>query len=124
MPIPRLTRSPLLSSLATRRAMMVCGSMKSPVRNEVVDEGCRRHDMVGRDDADGHDILRRYDHDIGGHRHDRIEVAGGQCIAEVAEGVGQKGVNQRKLCPQCRLEQERLAADFDRALSFLTQWTD
>src|ERR1700756_3534825 len=118
MPIPRLTRSPLLSSLATRRAMMVCASMESPVRNEVVHEGCRRHDMVGRDDANGHDMLRCYDHGVGGHCHDRIEVARGQCVAEIAEVIGEEGVNQRELRTQCGLEQERLAVDVDLALAF------
>ena len=30
---------------------------RSPVRDEIVDKRCRRHDMVGRDHADRHDVV-------------------------------------------------------------------
>src|SRR5258707_13781249 len=34
----------------------------SPVRNQVVDERCRGHDVIRRIYSYGHDVLRRYDH--------------------------------------------------------------
>ena len=79
----------------------------SPVRDEIIDERRRGHDVVGRDDADRHDVLRRDDDGIGRHRHDRIEIARGQRVGEIAEIVGQKGVDQREFGAQRGLEQKR-----------------
>src|SRR5512140_2101300 len=108
MPMPRLTRLPLFNSWATRRAMMICGSMISSVRNEVVDERCRRDDVIGCGDADRHDMLRRHDHGIRRHGHDRIEIACGERVGEVAEVIGEEGVDQRKLRANGGFEQEWL----------------
>jgi len=80
--------------------------------------------MVGPDDADGHDVLRRHDHGIGRHRHNRIEVARSQRVGEVAEIVGEKGVHQGELRPQCGLEQVRLAVDLDLALALRDECAD
>src|SRR5437588_12182502 len=96
----------------------------SPVRNEVVDEWCRGHDMVGCDDAHGHDVFRRYDHGVCRHGHDRVEIACGQHVGEVAEVIGQKGVNQGKLRPQRGFEQKLLSVDLDLALAFSDQSAD
>ena len=66
----------------------------------------------------GHDVLRRYDHGIGRHRHDRVEIACGQRVGEVAEVICQKGVDQGELRPQCGLEQKRRSVYLDLALAF------
>ena len=63
-------------------------------------------------------MLRRYDHGIGRHRHDRIEIARGQRVGEVAEVVRQKGMDQGEFRPQRGLEQKRLSVDLDLALAF------
>src|SRR6476620_4379091 len=91
---------------------------ESPVRNQVVDERCRGHDVIGCDDPYGHDVLRRYDHGICRHRHDRVEITCGQRVGEVTEVISQKGVNQGKLRPQCSLEQKRSSVYLDLALAF------
>jgi len=55
--------------------------------------------MVGRDEADGHDVVGGRDHGVRCHRDDRIEIARGERVGEVARIVGEKGVNERKVCP-------------------------
>ena len=80
--------------------------------------------MIGRDDADRNDVLRSHDHGVGRHRHHRVEVAGGQHIGEIAEVIGQKGVNKRELSAERGLQQVRLAVDLDLALAFGNQCAD
>src|SRR6516164_223619 len=58
MPMPRLISIPGLSSRAMRRAMMVCGSMAySRIGYEVVDNRRWRHDVVGGDYTDWHNVI-------------------------------------------------------------------
>ena len=64
------------------------------------------------------------DDGVGGHRHDRIEIARGQRIGEVAEIVGEEGMHQREIGAQRGLEQVRLAVDLDPLLAFLDQRAD
>ena len=45
--------------------------------------------MIRRDDADRNDMVRRGDHSVGGHGHDRVVVAGGKRVGEIADVVGQ-----------------------------------
>src|SRR5882724_923286 len=106
MPIPRLTRFPARSSSATRFAMMVCGSMVSPVGNHVIDKRCRRHDVIRCDYPDWNDMLGGDDDSVSRHRHHRIEVSRGQGVREIAEIVGEEGMYQRELRAQRGLEQE------------------
>src|SRR5207237_3833400 len=73
--------------------------------------------MVGRNDAHGHDVFRRYDHGVCRHGHDRVEIACGQHVGEIAEVIGQKGVNQGKLRPQRSFEQKLLSVDLYLALA-------
>ena len=80
--------------------------------------------MVGCDDAHGHDVFCRYDHGVRRHGHDRVEIACGQHVGEVAEVIGQKGVNQGKLRPQRGFEQKLLSVDLDLALAFSNQSAD
>src|SRR5215470_9155649 len=76
IPMPRFTSMPGESSLAIRRAMIVCGSILiSCVGDEVIDDRCRRHNMIGRDHANRHDIVSADDDRCGGHCDHRIEVA-------------------------------------------------
>src|SRR3981081_1719740 len=95
-----------------------------PVDDEIIDERCWGHDMVGRYDTDWNDMLGCDNDRIGCHGHDRIEVAGRQRIGEIAEVVGQKRVDQRKIRAKSRLEQEALAVDLDLALAFLDNRAD
>ena len=75
--------------------------------------------MVGRDHADGHDMLGVDDDGRGGHRDYRIEVARGQHIGEVAEVVGEKRLDQREVRSEWKLEQVLATADVDLALPLL-----
>src|SRR5262245_10980973 len=124
MPRPSLTSMPDRTSRAMRLPMIDCASMMSPARDEVIDQRSRRHDVVGRDDPDRHDVVRRYDHGVRGHGHDRIEVARGQRVGEVAEIVGQKRVDQREIRAQRRLEQIALSLDLDPLLALLDDGAD
>src|SRR5262249_28127165 len=87
MPMPRLTSMPSLSSCAIRLAMIVWASMGSRVGDDVVDDGCGGDDVVRSDHADGHDVLGFDDHLVGRHGDDRVEIAGGQRVVEVADVV-------------------------------------
>ena len=56
--------------------------------------------MVGRDHADRDDIVRAGDDGVGGHRDHRVEVAGGQRVAQIAEIVGKECLHQREVGAQ------------------------
>src|SRR6185295_20034019 len=88
------------------------------VRNQIVDERRRGYDVIRCDDAYGYDMLRRYDHGICRHRHDRIEIARGQRVGEVAEVIRQEGMDQGELRPQRGLEQKHRSVYLDLALAF------
>src|SRR3974390_2849335 len=103
--MPRLTSMPERNSAATRRAMIVWLSMVSALGYEIVDKRGWRDDVVWGDQSHGNDIFSRDDHCIGGHCHDGIEVPCGQRIGQVAEIVGQKGMDQREVRVQCGLDQ-------------------
>src|SRR5262244_3146125 len=95
IPMPRFTSMPGESSLAIRRAMIVCGSISiSGVGDEVVDDWCRRHDMIRRDHADGNDVVGAGDDSASGHCDHRIEIASSEGIAEVAQIVGDERLDQ------------------------------
>src|SRR5262245_1176506 len=120
MPMPRFTSMPGESSLAIRRAMIVCGSMSiSCVGDEEIDDRCRRYDMIGRYHADGNDIVRTGDDGPGGHRDHRIEIASSQCIAQIAQIVGDERLDQGKVGSERDLEQIRLSSDFNSLLAGL-----
>ena len=106
-----------------RRAMMVCGSMPaSRVGDEIVDDGRRRHDVVGRDHADRNDVVGAGDDGVGRHRDHRIEVAGGQRVArdcrDSPQGMPAPARSRRAARPRadssCRRPRSLLAV-FDRA---------
>ena len=78
----------------------------SPVRDEVIDQGAGRHDMVGRDDADRNDVFGGDDDGVGRHRHHRIEIARRQGVGEVAGIIGQECVHQREIGAQRGLQQD------------------
>src|SRR5260370_1329023 len=77
--------------------------------------------LIGRPDANRHDVLRRHDHGVGRHRHDGVEVTRRQRVGEVAEVICQKCVNQGELRPQRGLEQKRRPVYLDLALAFCHQ---
>jgi Protein of unknown function (DUF1214) len=52
--------------------------------------------MVRRDDAYGNDIAGAGDDGVGGHGHDRVEVARGERVAQIAEVVREKTPNDLK----------------------------
>src|SRR3954469_2124339 len=87
-PMPRLTRSPSLSSRATRLAIRVFSSTAPLLRDQMVDQHGGRHDRIRRYHPDRHDILSFSHHDIAGHGHHRIEIPGRQHVSQVADVVG------------------------------------
>src|SRR5215203_6532959 len=104
IPMPRLTSIPSRSSRAIRLAMTVCASILS-LRDEVVDNRRGGHNVVRRYDADGDHVFRLNEDRVCGHRHHRIEIAGGEGVAEVAEVVGDKRMHEREVGAQSRLQQ-------------------
>src|SRR5579883_2287867 len=119
MPIPRFTSMPERNSTATRRAMIVWLSMVSALGYEIIDEWRRGYDVIGGDEADGNDVLGGYDHRVGRHRHHGIEVARGQRVSQIAEIVGQEGVDQREVRVQRGLDQIGFAVDLKPRLAVL-----
>ena len=104
---------------------------KCGVRLRVIDHGIdcgderrRRHDMVGRNDADRNNVLRGDNDGIGRHCHDGIEVARGKRVGKIAKVICQKCVDQRKIRAKRGLEQEVLAVDLDLSLAFLNDGPD
>jgi hypothetical protein len=77
--------------------------------------------MVGRDHSDRNDMFGGDDHRVGGHRHDRIEVAGREGIGEVAGIVGKKCMYQREIGAQRGLQQICLPIHIDLLLTFLDE---
>ena len=78
MPMPRLTSIPERSSWAMRSAITVCASIASLlISHEVINDGGRRHHVVGRDDAYWYDVVGRYKDCIGRHCDHWIEVTRG-----------------------------------------------
>src|SRR5262245_39231187 len=124
MPMRRLASMQDCSSRAMRLAMTVCASMMSPVCDEVIDQRRGGRDVVGRDDADRNDVVRRHDGGVRGHGHDRVEVARGQRVGEVAQIVGEKRMDEREIRAQRRLEQIILPLDLDPLLALLDDGAD
>src|SRR5439155_16126467 len=103
IPMPRFTSMPGESSLAIRRAMIVCGSISiSCVGNKVIDNRRWGYDMIGRDHSDGDDIVGTGDDGPAGHCDHRVEVARGERITQVAQVVGDERLDQSKV----RLERD------------------
>ena len=53
--------------------------------------------MVGRNDANRHDMVSRGDYGRAGHGHYRIEIARRQGVREIPDVVGKERMNQRKV---------------------------
>src|SRR3954463_7979181 len=96
-PMPRLTRSPSLSSRATRLAIRVFSSMAPLLRDQMIDKHCGCHDSIGRDHPDRHDILGLGQDNIGAHGHHRIEIPRRQSVSQVADVVGLLGVEESEV---------------------------
>ena len=96
----------------------------SRIGDEVIDDGCRRHHMVGRDHADRNDVVGAGDDGVGGHRDDRIEIAGCQRIAQIAEIVGQESLHEREVGAERGFKQIALSIDFDALLAVLDRRSD
>src|SRR5579871_5388301 len=119
MPMPRFTSIPFLSSRAIRRAIIVAASMASSIRDQVVNQRCRGQHMIRCNEPDWNDMVGRSDGALGGHGDDWIEVSRSQDIGQIAEIIGEKGIYQREVGPQCRLDQVVLAIQFDLPLALL-----
>src|SRR6516225_291764 len=123
MPIPRLTSMPSRNSSAIRRAISVWASMLA-LRDQIVDERCRRHHVIRRNHAHRDDMLGVHDHGVGGHRDDRIEIARGERVGEIAEVIRKKCLEEREVGPQWGLQQIVLPVHLDLALAFLDDGAD
>src|SRR6516225_458611 len=99
-----------------RFAMIVCASMVSRICDKVIYERSRCDNVIGGDYADRDNMLCRDDHGVAGHRDYRIEVTRGKSIRQVTRIVGQKGVNQREISTQRRLQEIALSVDVNAAL--------
>src|SRR5688572_9825927 len=120
-PMPRLTRSPTLSSRATRLAIRVFSSMAPLLRDQIIDKHRRCHDGIRRDHPDGHDVLGLGQDDTGGHGHQRIEVPCGQRIGQIADVVGLLGVEESEVGLDRFLEKERAPINLKGLLTLFDQ---
>src|SRR4051794_16159916 len=120
-PMPRLTRSPSLSSRATRLAIRVFSSMAPLLRDQMIDKHRRCHDGIGRDHPDRHDVLGLGQDDTGGHGHQRIEVPRRQRIGQIADVVGLLGVEESEVGLDRLLEKERAPIDLKGLLALPDQ---
>jgi hypothetical protein len=75
--------------------------------------------VVRRDHADRNDLLDLRDHSAAGHRHHRVEIAGGQGVDQIAVIVGHEGLHDREVGLQGQFQQKFAAIDFDLALALL-----
>jgi hypothetical protein len=98
--------------------------ISSQVGNQVIDERSRRHHMVGRDYPNRNDMLRAHDHRLGRHHHKRIEIAGGERVAEIPEIVGEKSLYQRKIGKQRHFKQIGIAIHVDSFLPLFDRRAD
>ena len=123
--MPRFTRSPLcrFERDAPRDDFLSVHSTISRC-NEVVDEGARRDHVVGRDDADRHDLGRFRDDRRACHGHDRIEVARGQRVAQIAEVVRAVCTDQREVGRDRQRDEECAAVDDDFLRAFRDERSD
>src|SRR6187551_2633221 len=120
MPIPRLTSIPDFSSRAMRLAIMACGSMPSSrVRYEEIDDGSGCHNVVRRNDPYRNNVVGAGNDSVGSHRDDRVEIAGGQRVTQIADIIGQESLHQREVGPQRGLKQIGLSSDFNLLLAVL-----
>src|SRR4051794_16584486 len=125
MPMPRFTSIPALNSRAIRLAMTVCGVMSSSrVANQEVDQGSGGDDLIGRNHANGYDVIGARHDRCTGHRHDGIEVARGQPIGEVAEVVGEERVNQREVSTKRDFNKKNPAIYVDLLLALFNLGAD
>ena len=53
--------------------------------------------MIGRDHADRNNVVGAGDHDVSCHGHDRIEVAGRQRVAQIADIVRKESLHQSEV---------------------------
>src|SRR3972149_7972070 len=97
MPMPRLTTMPSRSSRATLRAMSSRVKPSDFISLRLyyaLDVDARRDDDLRVQGAGGHDLLRLGDGDVGGGRHDGVEVAGRLLEDQVAHGIGPVGAGE------------------------------
>src|SRR5688572_9691750 len=111
MPIPRLTKSPGCRSAATRMAISSRGRrsllfrllavpsrvMAAPLMfgdDDAVDVDAGGRDHLRRDLAGLDQLIDLGDRDLCGHRHRRVEGAGGVSVEEVAELVCPQGFDE------------------------------
>ena len=66
-------------------------------RDEVIDERRGRHHVIGRDHPDRDDVLCVDDDGGCRHRDHRVEVARGERVREIADIVGEEGLDQREV---------------------------
>src|SRR5438045_1049930 len=125
MPMPRLTSMPSRNSCAIRLAMMVDASIGVPsVRDEVIDQRRRRHDVIGRDHTGGHDVLGVHDHGVRGHGDHWVEVARGERVLEIAEIVSSERADECEVRAQRSFHEVRLAVEYDGGFALLDHGAD
>ena len=104
-----LVLDPLAACVAAGRAAQVC--QRGVRLDEVVHETAGGVDVVGLERTQRHDLLDLGDDQIGRGGHQRVEVALGHAVAQVAGRVGLPGAHQRHVGPQRGDVDEFLAVD-------------
>src|SRR6516165_11686675 len=120
--MPKLTSIPDDSSLAMRRAIMVWASMGvSRIGDEEIDDWCGRHDMIWRNHANRHYVVRIADNFCACHCYHWVEVARRERVDEIAQIIGQEGVHEREVRRQRRFDEVCLAIELDALSAFLRE---
>jgi hypothetical protein len=98
--------------------------MASRSSNQVIDERRRGHNVIWGKNSDWHDLLSFGNYYVCGHSHQRIEVARGHCVGQIADMISAARIDQGKLGAQGPLEQKNPSIDFQCALALLDQRAD
>src|SRR5579884_3807593 len=85
--------------------------------HDALDENAWRMDMVRVDLARLHQMLDFRDRELGGGRHDRVEIAGRLPVDEIALGVALPGVDNGDVGEKAALHQVSLAVELARLLA-------
>ena len=80
--------------------------------------------MIWRNETYRHNMFGCNNGCLTSHRDDRVKISRRQSVGEIAEIVGEKCTDQRKVGAQRRLKQVALSVDIDFLLAFLNNRAD
>jgi hypothetical protein len=80
--------------------------------------------MVWRDQADGYDMLGRYDRSVRRHSNDRIKITCRQSVGKIADIIRKECFDQTELRTESGFDQVGLAVDLNFLLALFDDRAD